>query len=159
MNRLLVLLTILLAISVPSFAQTSEASGDIDGLIEILRSDVRTEKAALLTVEMELTEAQAKEFWPLQRDYEEGLAPISDRRIAMIKSYAEDWGTLSDDGADKMAKEYFSMHKDRLALRQATYKKMSKALGSLLAARFLQIESAIQNLIDLQIAAELPILE
>lgn len=159
MKKLLTVLVVLLALSLPTFAQTTEESGDLNGFIELLRSDLRTEKVALLTEEMGLTEAQAEAFWPLQRAYEADLAPILDRRVAAIKSYAEQWGSLTDDSADALMKEMFSILKDRENLREATYKKMKKAVGALVAARFIQIENAVQNLVDLQISAELPILE
>ncbi len=137
----------------------ADDDGDMAGFIELLRSDIRAEKVALLTEDMGLTRAEAEAFWPLQRAYENELAPISDRRVQLIRSYAEQWGALDDAAADEIVSEWFAIHQDRLALQKSTYRKMKKAVGALVAARFLQIESAVGNLIDLQIAAELPILE
>ncbi len=177
----LVLALLLSTASVPSFAQdagsnararsvevhqstrgrqaATQDDGDMAGFIELLRSDIRAEKVALLTEDMGLSRADAEAFWPLQRAYEDELAPISDRRLQLIRSYAEQWGALDDDAADEIAGEWFAIHQDRLALQKSTYRKMKKAVGALVAARFLQIESAVGNLIDLQIASELPILE
>ncbi len=133
--------------------------GEIEGFIELLRSDIRTVKVAVLTAAMGLDEQQAEGFWPLQREYESSLAGINDERIRLIKRYAEQWGTLTDDQAASIAKDFFSIQERRLKLRKSSYKKMSKEIGALAAARFIQIENAIQMLLDLQISAELPILE
>ena len=40
--------------------------GEVDGFIELLRSDIRTQKVALLTAAMGLDETQAEAFWPLR---------------------------------------------------------------------------------------------
>ncbi len=133
--------------------------GEVEGFIELLRSDIRAEKVALLTVAMDLTEGQAESFWPLQRDYESSLARLNDDRLRLIKRYAEQWGTLTDDQAAKIASDWFSIQEGRLKLRKATYKKMSKQTGALVGARFLQIENAVQMLLDLQLSAQLPLLE
>ncbi len=142
-----------------AIAMPAQQGGEIDGFIELLRSDIRSEKIAVLTAAMALDEAEAGAFWPLQRDYERDLANINDDRLRMIRDFAEKWGSLSDDGAAAIAKDHFSIQERRLKLRKSTYKKMSKEIGSLAAARFIQIESAIQMLLDLQLTASLPLLE
>ncbi len=133
--------------------------GEVDGFIELLRSDIRTEKVAVLTAAMGLSEQQAGGFWPLQREYESSLAGINDDRLELIKRYAEQWGTLTDEQAASIAKDFFSIQERRLKLRKNIYKKMGKEIGELAAARFIQIENTLQMLLDLQISAELPILE
>ncbi len=133
--------------------------GLVDGFIELLRSDIRAEKVAVLTAAMGLDAQQAEGFWPLQREYEGSLAGINDERLKLIKRYAEQWGTLTNDQAASIAKASFAIQEQRLKLRKSTYKKMGKEIGELAAARFIQIENAMQMLLDLQISAELPILE
>ena len=155
MNRIILTLSFLALAPIAVNAQ----SGLVDGFIELLRSDIRAEKVAVLTAAMGLDEGQAEGFWPLQRDYENSLAGINDERIQLIKRYAEQWGTLTDDQASSIAKDSFRIQEQRLKLRKSTYKKMSKEIGELAAARFIQIENTIQMLLDLQISAELPILE
>ena len=73
--------------------------GEVEGLIELLRSDIRAEKVVLLTTAMNLDQKQAESFWPLQREYEGGLARLNDQRLRMIKQYAQQWGTFTNEGA------------------------------------------------------------
>ncbi|MBV8144482.1 MAG: hypothetical protein JO184_05690, partial [Gammaproteobacteria bacterium] len=49
-------------------------------------------------------------------------------------------------------------HRKRLDLLAGTYDKVRAALGAPLAARFVQVESQLNNLIDLQIASNLPLI-
>ena len=50
--------------------KTGKEAVDINlgAYVELLRSDVRSQKIAILTQLMELTEAEDKAFWPLYRD-------------------------------------------------------------------------------------------
>ncbi len=127
--------------------------------LELLRSDVQTAKVGILTEALNLTQAQADAFWPIHRQYETELSVLGDRRVALIKRFAEKYGTMSDVDADAVAKEWFGLHKERLKLREKYYGKVAKATSNLIAVRFIQVENAIGMLIDLQIAAELPLLE
>jgi hypothetical protein len=47
----------------------------------------------------------------------------------------------------------------RLALRKKYYDLLKKALPTVLVVRFFQLENQIQSIVDLQIAANLPIIE
>jgi len=139
---------------VPMLAQSAP-----EKYLELLRSDVRAEKVAILTEALDLPQAQADAFWPLYREYDAELSALGDRRVVMVKSFAEKYGTLTDADADTFAKEWFSLQSDRQKLRQKYYGKIAKATSSLVAARFLQVENTLGMLIDLNIAAELPLLE
>ena len=85
------------------------------------------------------------------------LAEIVDRRIAIIKDYAASFSSMTDDKAADLAKTSFKIESDRSKLREKYYKKMRKELGGVIAARFWQVDGLIQDLLDLQIAQELPI--
>lgn len=128
-----------------------------DQYMELMRQDLRTEKTALLTVGMNLTSEQGEVFWPIVRDYQNELTKIGDKRIAMIKAYAENYETMTGDKAAKMTKEWFSQQKDRLKLLEKTAKKVAKEVDPVIAARFIQVENSLNMIIDLQVASELPL--
>jgi hypothetical protein len=127
--------------------------------LELLRTDVRSQKVAVLTEALDLPQAQADVFWPIYREYDKELQGLGDRRVTLVKRFAEKYGTLTDADADGFVKEWFDLQNDRTKLRQKYYGKISKATSSLVAARFLQVENTLEMLIDLNIAAELPLLK
>ena len=127
--------------------------------MELLRSDVRTAKTGIMTEGLELSSEEADLFWPLYRAYSTELSALGDRRVALIKQYVERWGSIDAAGAETFAAEWFSLQTGRLKLLKSYHKKVSKATSPLVAASFVQIESLIGKLIDLQIAAELPLME
>ncbi len=154
MKKITFSLSLLILAPIAVYAQ----GGEVEGFIELLRSDIRADKVAVLTVAMDLDEQQAESFWPLQREYEGSLASLNDQRLKLIKRYADQWVTLTDEQAASIAKDAFSIQERRLKLRKSTYKKMNKEIGGLVAARWAQIENAIQMVLDLQISSLLPLL-
>jgi hypothetical protein len=124
---------------------------------ELLRSDVRTQKVAVITTVMGFTEAEDAAFWPVYREYEAEMTKLGDERVALISDYARDYGKLTNEAADKLALKAIDLDARRSAALAKCYDKVKKATSAYTALRFLQVESQLQQLIDLQIAAALPL--
>ncbi len=127
--------------------------------IELLRQDLKTQKVAIMTASLPLTQKQADQFWPLYREYSNELLKIGDRRIAVIKEFAERYSTIDEKTAEKLVKESISIANDRNKLLEKYYKKASKAVGVLTAARFIQVENQMLTLLDAQIVQEMPLVK
>ena len=145
---LVIVLAILMTVSAAAFAQEAQ--------LEILRSDVRAEKVALITEMMEFTDEQAEVFWPVYRDMENEADKLTDQRIALIKEYAENYDTMTDKAATDIVARAIKLREKRLSLQKKYYKKFSKVLDPVTAAKFYQIDNEINKLIDLQISAGQP---
>jgi hypothetical protein len=150
MKKLFVVLALLLV------AKTANAQ---EQYAELLMSDIRTQKVAVLTEAMALEEAQSEPFWQIYRDYDYELSAIVDQRIALIKDYAASFSTMTEEKAADLAKVSFQVEGDRAKLRQKYYKKFAKEISPLVGARWLMLERTINNLMDLQIAAEMPLIQ
>lgn len=144
-------LMLVVVLAAPSFAQ--------DDVLELLRSDLKTQKTALLTAAMGFTEQEGTIFWPIYREYELELAKIGDARIANIKNFATNYDSMTDVKAKELVDAAFKLEEDRLKLQKTYYKKVEKALSATSAARFIQVERQIGLLIDMQIAAEVPLIK
>jgi len=125
--------------------------------VELLRSDLRSQKIAIITEVMQFTEDEDAKFWPVYRQYEMDLAKINDDRMALINEYADTYETLTDEAADRMAERALDLEARRNALVASTYKQVKGVLPPKTAARFLQVERQILLILDLQIAAALPV--
>lgn len=138
---------------------TSVMAQDINSYIELLRSDVKTEKKALITEVMQFSEENASKFWPIYKEYEFELDKLGDKRISFIKEYAENYQKMTDVKADEIMESAFNYQEERLDLKKDLYKSLKEKLSPSQAAKFIQLEHQIQLLIDLQINSELPLLE
>jgi len=108
---------------------------------------------------MQLDEKQAALFWPVYTEYDTALTKIGDERLAIIHEYAANFMTMTNEKVDQLAKQVMALDDQRNELRRKYDEQVSKALSPVLAARFFQVENQIQLLVDLKIAANLPILE
>jgi len=147
------LLTVLLLLTSATFAQ------DVDSFVELLRSDVNTQKKAIITEVMQFSEAEAAAFWPVYRNYEFELDKVGDARVALIKGYAENYETMTDAKAAELIDKAFKFQEERLKLRKKYFQEVSKILSPVKAAKWAQVENQITLLLDLQIASELPLVE
>ena len=127
--------------------------------IQLLRSDLKASKRALIKESMQLDENQAAAFWPLYNQYDVEQSKLADQKLALIQEYARDFLTMNDAKADQLAQRALGLDDQRQALRRKYYDLFKKALPSLLVVRFFQLDSQIQMIVDLQIAANLPIIE
>ena len=132
---------------------------NLHAYVELLRSDIRSQKIAIITEIMQFTEDEDTIFWPVYREYEIELAKLNDQRIALIKEYAATFGTLTDSVADRLARGALDLEGQRHALKVKYDDRFKSALSPKTAARFLQVEDQILLLLDLQIAASLPLVQ
>jgi len=165
MHRLLLaaLVVTLAAVPATARAQATPAADEqtktlnLSAYAELLRSDLRTEKVAIITEVMGFTEAEDTAFWPVYREYETEMAKLGDERVALVAEYARNYDTLTDEVADKLARRALDLEARRQALKAKLYEKVRTAVKPRTALRFLQVEHQLQLLIDLQISAALPI--
>jgi hypothetical protein len=127
--------------------------------VELLRSDLRAQKVAVIAEVMEFTEKEDAAFWPVYREYEAELAKINSDRMSLIKDYAKGFDTLTDATADGFAVRALGLEARRQTLLENFYKRFKAVVPAKTAARFLQVEHQILLLMDLQIAASLPVVE
>jgi hypothetical protein len=160
------LLSILACLAgVPAWAQQGQTresdaearESNLRAYVELLRSDIRTQKVAVITEMMQFTEEEDAKFWPIYREYEVELAKVNDARIKLIAEYAAAYDKMTDAVADRIATSALDLEERRHALKVKYYGRFKSILPAVTAARFLQVENQILLLLDLQIAASLPI--
>jgi hypothetical protein len=147
------LIPLLLALAVPTIA----AADDMEKYVEMMRSDLRTGKTALLTEALKLSDADGQKFWPIQREYETELAKIGDQRIQLIKDYAAAYDSMTAETAKSLVDRAFKLESSRLTVLKKYTDKVSKTVSPLVAARFAQVEAIVNSLIDLKLRAETPL--
>jgi hypothetical protein len=126
---------------------------------ELLRSDVRAQKVAIITEVMGFSEAEDAAFWPIYREYDVEMSKLGDERVAMIQEYAQNYSKMTDAVADSLATRALDLEGRRNAVKTKYYERFKQALSPRTAARFLQVEQQLLLLIDLQILSSLPIIE
>src|SRR6185295_16460848 len=101
-------------------------SGNLRTFVELVRKDVRAEKALILAQNIDFTRDEAVDFWPLYSEYELELSKWYDRRLALIKGYLEHEKTMTDHQVRKLAEEVFGLEEKRTDLKRKYFKKFSR---------------------------------
>ena len=148
------LLWLAVMLAAPALAQAQQ-----DAYVELLRSDVKTQRVAIVTEVMQFDDSTSAIFWPIYREYELESSQIGDDLLGLIKDYAASYDALTEEQAKALAERSFKIDDAQLKLKKKYFKKFQKELGSVIAAKFTQIENQIGLLIDLQIAQSLPLIQ
>lgn len=141
----------------PSSPEQQTADKNTKAYIDLMRRNVRQDKAEIMGAMLALGAQDAAKFWPIYSEYDAQLTKLNDQRVANIQDYANSYDNLTDAKADELIQNAISFQKQRAELLYSTYGKVRQALGGVTAARFAQIENQLLLLIDLQINAALPI--
>jgi hypothetical protein len=129
--------------------------------MQILRDKVKADKKLLVAANMELTESEAKGFWPVYEKYQKDLSAINQRIINLIESYAEAYraGNITDEKARNLTSELVAIEQSEGGLQASYVPKLSKVLPPKKVARYLQIENKIRAAVKYGLAAEIPLVE
>lgn len=126
-------------------------------LIEVARSVVQANREAVVASTMQLTEDEGRDFWPLYHEYRFEMDKINDDLMALVLKYAKVYPNVSEDRAKEWLKEYTGLQQKQVDRRTAYFKKFSKILPAAKALRFAQVETRLDLLAQLQLAAQVPL--
>ena len=143
------------SIAVPSFAQ------DPNSNMEILRQKVKADKKLVVAANMNLTEAEAKAFWPIYDEYQTELRKVNEQLAAVIVNYAKEFNanTLTDDKALRLVDQMMMVEQADTTLKQTFVPKLSKVLPGKKVARYVQIENKIRAIVKYELADGVPLVQ
>ena len=140
-------------------SQPAATKSSVDQDIQLLRQDLASDKKQLIASNLVLTGAEATNFWPVYDQYQAEYKKIGDAKIALIKDYAQNWGTVTDAQALQYWQRSQEIEQSVLALRQKYVPLVGKTLPGKKTVTFFQMDRRIGLLLDVQLAAELPLVQ
>ncbi len=148
-------LLIAVACVMPMVAVAAELT--LDQQMQMIRSLSEAQRQATMAANIALAEPTADKFWPLYREYRNEVAKLNDQRVALIRSFADNYSTLTDDAAKKLTNDSLSISKQAVALKTKYIAKYGKVLTPLQAARVLQVENKLDAIVEVEIAKVIPL--
>ena len=142
----------LLVITASLFAQSEE------GLTAALKSEGQAQKRVVIALNIVFTDStDSQNFWAIYDEFETSVGELTDKSVAIIKEYAENYNTMTGEEAVKLTNESMDVSAQRAKLLKKTFKKIAK-ISPIEAARFVQIENRINLMVRFQTALELPVI-
>jgi hypothetical protein len=150
-----------MAVMLFGFAPLGAAQDKPADNLQILRAKVKADKKLVVATNMDLTESEAKNFWPIYDAYQKDLQNINRRIAGLLDRYAADFHSkaLTDEKAKKLIDEALAIEQAEADLKKTYAGKLSKALPVVKAARYLQVENKIRAVIKYDLAQGVPLVK
>ena len=151
-----ILLAVLAGFAAPGMAQDKSTNS-----LESIHEKFKADKKLIVAKYMELTESEAKKFWPVYEEYQKDLQKLNERLRSLLESYATEYqsNSLTDDKAKKLLDEWIALDRDEASHRKTYAAKVLKVLPAKKAARYLQIENEARVIVKYDLAATVPLVQ
>ena len=164
-NKMMVALVLgcMCFLTVPAAHAQAAASNDSQTVseqdVKLLRQDLRSQKKQLIAANLTLTDAESTKFWPVYDQFSAEMTTLGDRKLALIKEYAQGFGSLTDTQAQSLLNRSLALDEAATQLRIKYVPIINKVLPGTKTATFFQMERRISMLIDLQVASQIPLVQ
>ena len=164
-NKIMVVLVLgcLCFLAAPAAHAQAAASKDTqtvsDQDVNLLRQDLRSKKKQLIAANLTLTDAESTKFWPVYDQFSAEMTKLGDEKLALIKEYAQNFGSLTDAQALSLINRSLALDEAVSQLRIKYVPIVNKVLPGTKTATFFQIERRVGTLIDLQVASQIPLVQ
>jgi hypothetical protein len=150
----LLLLGLASLLALPAAAQTASD-------MQILANKIKADKKLVVAANMQLTEEEAKTFWPVYDAYQADMQKINQRMAASIKTYATAYnkGAVSDELATKLLREMIAIEDAEVKLKRSYVPKLEKAIPGVKVARYMQIENKVRAVVRYELATQIPLVQ
>jgi hypothetical protein len=158
--RAIVFAVMVLFISGTAWAADQAAKGDepADNM-QLVKEKIQADKKLLVAANMNLTENEAKAFWPVYESYQKELSSLNERAIKNIAVYAENSDKMTNDMAKKVVTEHVNVTGERQKLMKSYLPKFAKAIPYKKVMRYYQIENKILAVVMYEAAKKIPLVD
>jgi hypothetical protein len=125
--------------------------------IAAARNAIKADRQATVAEALQLTPAEAKQFWPLYHQYRTNMNHVADGLVKLVKEYAGYYPNVPEDVARQMLKDLTGLEKKQVALRASFLKQCGKVMPADKTLRFAQVESRLDLAVRLELAASIPL--
>ena len=150
--------TFLFAISALCLLPLRAACADnLTDALEVVRATYQTDRKALLTDTLQLTESESAAFWPLYRSYQADVEKIGDELVKLVLEYADFYPDVPPERALRLLKQNSALEKKLVDKRASYFKRATKVLPPAKALRWAQLENRMDLILRLQLASRIPL--
>ena len=127
--------------------------------MEIFREKARADKKLVVATTLDLTEGEAKAFWPVYNAYQSEMITYYDRVAKLIDTFAKAYSSMTDETATKLLGEFLALETDHVAILKSYAPKFRRVLPPVKVARLYQVENKMRALVNYELAREIPLIK
>jgi len=159
MNRKNAFATAALALLALTGGSRAAAQDPADEDIKLFRKDLRSLRKQIIAANMSLSDKEAEQFWPLFERYTQELVAQQDGKYGLLKDYAANYTTMTDQQAEKYVLGRADVDQAILQVRLKYFPLFRKVLSGKSSALFFQLDWRLGLIMDLQLASQTPLIE
>ena len=156
MNKFAMTLAFAAAVAASPCVMAQDRIGDATDM-QALRAAVKADKRAYVASALNLTDAEAKKFWPLYDAYQRTLNLANRERNRIVVDIVGSDKPLTNAYAKYLLKDMIEADEAEIRARRTLQNKLVKALPATKAARYLQLETKIRAAQAYDIAVAIPL--
>jgi len=153
------LIAMVLTITLIGFVGSALAQDKPADNMDLVKEKIQTDKKLFIATNMQLTESEANAFWPVYEAYQAELGKLRDREIKLIEEFAANYESMSDEVAKNLLDDSLSIDSDHQKLRQSYVTKIRGVLSDKKVARYYQLESKIDAVLEYEMAKRIPLVQ
>ncbi len=130
-----------------------------DDTVQLMRQDIRSERKKIVAANLPLTETEAVKFWPAYDRYVVEHSKIYDIRYALLKEYAQNYNTMTEEQANSFIKRWTATEEQMAQLRLKWMPEFEKVISPKKTAMFYQIDRRLGLMVELQLSSQIPLVK
>ena len=130
---------------------------DLTSDLALTRASIQLRRQAIVTSIMDLTPKESEAFWPLYREYRVEMAKVGDRMSKLLVQYSEQYDGLTDAQASQIMKDWISVEKARMGVKDKYISRFKKILPARKVMRFFQADNKLDAMLLAQLASVVPL--
>jgi hypothetical protein len=127
--------------------------------MNFMRERVLEDRKRFIASNLELTESEARAFWPVYDRFQSEMLNVQERALRVVGDYTTAYPNLSDDLARRLLDESLAVDADWSKVRQAFVPQFRAALPEKKVVRYYQIENKLHALVMYELATRIPIVK
>lgn len=135
------MLLLIVVVGMPVLVNAQKITDEIAYMHTISRAS----KRHILKDYLKIEDHEAAAFWKLYDEYEAERKILEQEQMLLTKNFIDNYSAMTDKEANEIAKRMFVYNLYSERINKKYYSKFRKAISPLKAAQFLQLESYIQN--------------
>jgi hypothetical protein len=114
--------------AITTHAQAPSYFENVEGYTALRGTDLSTQKANIIRMQLPLTKVESEIFWPLYKRYDNVLQALNAARVTLMKDYAAHYDTITPTQAKELADRAIDLDEKRMLVRKKFYKELAKLL-------------------------------
>lgn len=155
--RKVLIFVLLVAAAVAGTSSFARAQGNLEDQIEVLRGSAETDRKALITSNVDFTEQESLEFWPVYNQYRGDMDAVNDRMIALIRKYADHYQNLTDAVAAELMSDAMDIEDDRMIYKRLYVEELLEILPTRKVVVLFQIENKLEAAVKYGLSEVIPV--